>query len=154
MLSPPPPPSPIKKMYVSLWVKNAYEDYFIEKKKGDPCELHCSQTQTSILDDVWPGVKTTSCCRGDWLGRWRCTSSAQSDVIDFVWYVGGTYYKSEQEATAVYKQLIKQYQENLAKYEEEMFRLKSMIEDIKSDRIIIGDDDFGIRNTSVYDLLW
>lgn len=152
MLSPPSPPSEIRKLYVSLLDKNAYYEYFYQKAKGNPCELHCNQTQTSILEDVWPGTKTTSCYRGDWLGRWRCSPSAQSDIIDFVWFVDRVY-KSEQEATAAYNQLYNKYQEELAKYEEELKRLRLMIEDVKSDRVIISDD-LGVAVKSVYDLLW
>lgn len=153
MLSPPSPPSEIRRLYVSLWDKNAYYEYFYQKAKGyNVCELHCSETITSD-DDVWPGTKKTYCHYGDWLGRWRCTFSAPTNVIDFLWYVGGRIVYTEQEAVAIYEQLMKKYQEDLARYEEELFRLKSMIEDVKSDRIMVAGD-LGITVRSVYDLLW
>jgi hypothetical protein len=150
-MRPAPQMPTIEKLYVALWDRNAYEDYFIAKSKGNPCELHCSQTETSVLDDdVWPGTKTTSCRRGDWLGRWRCTFSASTDVIDFLWYVDKVY-KSEQEALEAYKNLLNRYNEDLRKYEEEVKRLNAMYEDARSDKIMIADN-MGIHLMSVCDL--
>jgi len=147
-----PSPPKIEKLYIVLLDREAYEDYFASKAKGNPCELHCSQSLRSVLDDVWPNSRTTNCYRGDWLERWRCVFSARADAIDFVWYVDGTVYSSEKEALEAYQNQLNHYKEEMRKYENKIDQLNAMIEDAKSDRIMIADD-MGIHVKRVYDLL-